>query len=171
MNVRIYYDDYMNYLGKVDSIIQSADTNYVLVIGDMNADTYSGSDSVRNSLFGRELVSFCRENNFILSDVEKLASNNDIFTHYSAAHHTVSWLDHCVSTISAHNLITDITICDRYVVSDHLPFRIAVNCDIISISDEYSCINSCDQIILCNSVTDTDKATYTNKCDELLQKK
>ena len=108
------YDDYMNYLGKVDSIIQSADTNYVLVIGDMNADTYSGSDSVRNSLFGRELVLFCRENNFILSDVEKLASNNDIFTHYSAAHHTVSWLDHCVSTTSAHNPITDIVTFDVY---------------------------------------------------------
>ena len=114
--------------------------------------------------------SVCRENNSILSDVETLASNNDIFTHYSAAHHTVSWLDHCVTTTSAHNLITDITMCDRYVVSDHLPLRIAVNCDIISISDEYSRIDSCDQIILWNSVTDTDKATYTNKCDELLQK-
>jgi hypothetical protein len=68
----------------------------------------------------------------------KLGVNADVFTHYSAAHHTVSWLDHCVSPVSAHNLINDIRVCDKFVVSDHLAIQIAVNCEVVRISSDES---------------------------------
>ena len=88
------FDEFMNYLGKVYSIIHMADTPYVLVMGDMNANTYMYSERNRVSVFGEELVKFCNEYSLILSDVSKLGCSANIYTHYSDAHHSVYWLDH-----------------------------------------------------------------------------
>ena len=133
------YDEYMNYLGKIHGIIQSADTPYVFVIGDMNADTYMGRNSTRTSIFGSELLSFCDENILVLSDVEKLSQSGDVFTHYSDAHDSVSWLDHCMTSTAANKLITDISVSDRFAVSDHLPLCITVNIGGIHLSDDHIC--------------------------------
>ena len=59
------FDEFMNYLGKVYSIIHMADTPYVLVMGDMNANTYMYSERNRVSVFGEELVKFCNEYSLI----------------------------------------------------------------------------------------------------------
>ena len=108
-----------------------ADTN--------NADTYMGRNSTRTSIFGRELLSFCDENILVLSDVEKLSESGDVFTHYSDAHDSVSWLDHCMTSTAADKLITDISVSDRFAVSDHLPLCITVNIGGIHLSDDDIC--------------------------------
>ena len=115
------FDEFMNYLGKVYSIIHMADTPYVLVMGDMDANTYMYSERNRVSVFGEELVKFCNEYSLILSDVSKLGCSENIYTHYSDAHHSVSWRDHCISTVNAHRLINYVHISDTVIVSDHLP--------------------------------------------------
>ena len=49
----MFYDDYIFYLNKIKIIIESANTSYVFVLGDFNADIQS------DSVFGSELVEFC----------------------------------------------------------------------------------------------------------------
>ena len=120
----------MNYLGKVYSIIHMADTPYVLVMGDMNANTYMYSERNRVSVFGEELVKFCNEYSLILSDVSKLGCSENIYTHYSDTHHSVSWLDHCISTVNAHRLIKYVHISDTVMVSDHLPLSVHLECEV-----------------------------------------
>ena len=84
--------------------MHSADTPNVLVIGDMNAATYTDSrDHSRNSVVGRKLLTFCDENNCYAADVNILTSSDDAFTYVSDATVSVSWLDHCVATHAAHS--------------------------------------------------------------------
>ena len=52
----MFYDDYKFHLNKIKTIIESANTPYVFVLGDFNADIQS------DSVFGSELVEFCNLN-------------------------------------------------------------------------------------------------------------
>ena len=56
-------DEHMNYLGKINSIMQTADTSHI------NANTYNGP-----GVFGRELLKFCNETNLFMSDLCKVNS-------------------------------------------------------------------------------------------------
>ena len=55
----MYYDDYCFYLSKLQCIIDSANTPYIFIFGDFNADIQS------TSMFGAELIDFC-DNNCVL---------------------------------------------------------------------------------------------------------
>ena len=48
-----FYDDYCFYLSKLQCIIDSANTPYVFILGDFNADIQN------TSIFGAELLDFC----------------------------------------------------------------------------------------------------------------
>ena len=48
--------------------------------------------------FGAELVSFCREGSLIIMDME-LRKDIDIYTFYSEAQNTTSWLDLVICTL------------------------------------------------------------------------
>ena len=48
---------------------------------------------------------FCTENNLILSSESFLPGGT--FTHYSEAWDTTSWLDHCISTSDANEIINN----------------------------------------------------------------
>ena len=124
--------EYVDYLGKMYSIIDTTDTPYVIVLGDMNADTYMYLDpgSGYDSVFGKEMLKFCDEHNLIISDLDRLGCSDKVFTHYSDAHNTVSWLDHCIATVNAHKLITDVSIIGKFVVSDHFPLSIRVEWEV-----------------------------------------
>ena len=52
---------------------------------------------------------------------------SDTFAHYSEAWHTTSWLDHCVSTRDAHDIITDITVWHSISTVDHFSICIDVS--------------------------------------------
>ena len=53
--------------------------------------------------FGYELAEFCKEENFVLSDVSRLDNNS--FTYYSESHQTVSCIDHILCTSNSDEFI------------------------------------------------------------------
>ena len=73
------FDEFMNYLGKVYSIIHMADTPYVLVMGDMHANTYMYSERNRVSVFGEELVKLCNDYSLILPNVSWRGCSENIY--------------------------------------------------------------------------------------------
>ena len=93
----MFYDDYCFYLDKFKCIIESANTPYIFILGDFNADILS------QSIFGSELIEFCDMNN--LSFIDKSMLSPDTFTFISQAHGTTSWLDHCITTTAGESLI------------------------------------------------------------------
>ena len=111
-------DDFNFYINKVNNIICSADTPVVYAIGDFNADV------VKNQMFGKELSKFCHDESLFISDNIFLSS--DTYTYYSEAHCTTSWLDHIISTSSAHSLINDVFVSYDYVTSDHVPLCLEI---------------------------------------------
>ena len=90
-------DEFTAHLSKLDNIITTANTPYVYVIGDFNADLN------KDHLFGSELASFCADMNLIISDTAHLKGG---YTFVSSAHNTTSWLDHVVCTTNAHVLLS-----------------------------------------------------------------
>ena len=63
-------------------------------MGDYNANIKS------ESVFGSELIEFCDLNNLCFIDKSSLLPDSFI----SQTHHTTSWLDHCISTVSGSRL-------------------------------------------------------------------
>ena len=123
----MHYDDYCFYLSKLQCIIDSAQTPYIFILGDFNADIQS------TSMFGAELIDLCNNNNLCFIDREKLPP--DLFTFLSQAHGTTSWLDNCITTTSGHSITSNISIIDDIVCSDHFPLYIAIVCDVNKLHD------------------------------------
>ena len=116
------FEEYLHCLGKINSIIQTSDTNHVIVCGDFNA-CFSKS-------FGHELIEFCNENNLFISDkllMLPTCNGEQPYTYISEAHNTCSWLDHCVSTHSSHVNIYDFNILDNLTFYDHIPITFKYN--------------------------------------------
>jgi len=110
-------DLYLHYLGKLAALVHESDTSKIALLGDFNAST--------NTAFGRELAEMCKTNNLVLSDIDLLGSNT--YTFVSDAHHTVSWLDHFVSSADMHHIIKHISVLDKWPTSDHLPLATVLN--------------------------------------------
>ena len=51
---------------------------------------------------------------------------HSVHTFVSEAHNSVSWIDHCIFTASAADLISDRFISNQYLWSDHLPMCITL---------------------------------------------
>ena len=51
-----------------------------MIIGDWNANVNN------NAIFGAELISFCEEHGYIISDVDKLGLESGAFTYLSESH-------------------------------------------------------------------------------------
>ena len=92
----MFYDDYNFYLNKIITIIESANTPYLFVLSDFNADIQS------DSVFGSELIGFCRYNQLDFIDKSILPSSS--FSYISHAHGTTSWLDHTITTAVGRSL-------------------------------------------------------------------
>ena len=101
------YDDYCSYLDKFKCIIESANTLYVCILGDLNAKIQS------QSIFGSELIELC--------DMNKLCYT-DRMMFYLVFLHLLS-------------LVADVSIVSSAVCSDHLPLSVHINCDCIPLSD------------------------------------
>ena len=98
LNVYLPYEckenvhDFTNYLCKMHTIFMNNNTVYNLAVGDFNANI------TRDSLFGLQLLQFCEDNCYTLSDSVYMPDTS--FTFHSDAHDTISWLDHAVSSFS-----------------------------------------------------------------------
>ena len=71
----MFYDDFCFYLNKLQYIIESANTPYVFIVGDYNADIQS------ESVYGSELINFCDTNSLYFIDRSLLLP--DTFTFVS----------------------------------------------------------------------------------------
>ena len=120
-------NDFINYLAKINNIVECYDSPYVFVMGDFNANLHGNADGVIYSRFGKKLYDFCRNENLTISDYDMLGS--DSYTFVSGAHNTVSWLDHIMTTTSGHELIASTCIDNSFISSDHLPLLIKLNVD------------------------------------------
>ena len=94
------YDEYINYLSKISTLCDDTDSPNVFIVGDFNA--------CPKNIFGELLSQFCLEHELKISD--KIILPVDSFTNVSDTHGTCSWLDHVVSSKSAHDSIQNIEI-------------------------------------------------------------
>ena len=159
--------EFLFYLGKVNSIINGAGTPYIFILGDFNAHI-SNLTGGNQHKFGNELVDFCKNESLFISDV--LLCEYQSYTFYSEAHNSVSWLDHVISSVNAHNLISDICIDYSMISSDHHP--IIVNIDVPYLHrhdnvDENNIHVRKSKILKWDTFTNDDKLLYkcnTEKC-------
>jgi hypothetical protein len=110
--------DYNFYLSKVDSVLDGF--TYAAAIGDFNANITNPCHR-----FGTEFRTFCQRHNWIISD--HVLAPDDTFTFFSAAHNTVAWLDHIISTTTLHSTFDKIWIDNAYITSDHFPIFASTN--------------------------------------------
>ena len=148
----------MFFLGKFNCIIESADTPYVYILGDFNADIQS------QLIFGSELIEFCDMNNMSL--IDKSMFSPDTFTFIGQAHGPTSWLDHCITTTAGESLISNVSVLNDIACSDHLPLYIDINCDINPLYDN----NFSDKPSTSkwHTATDIDKQNYHKCTGEIL---
>ena len=110
--------DFTNYLCKMHTLFMNNNTVYNLAVGDFNANI------TRDSLFGLQLLQFCEDNCYTLSDSVYMPDTS--FTFHSDAHDTVSWLDHAVSSFSMHEIISEMDVLHNYLTSDHFPLSMCI---------------------------------------------
>ena len=84
-------------LGKIECFIEEYYSPYVLICGDFNANVLS------DSTFRRELSTFSDNINLKIS--EQVFNPEGIYTFYSEADNSVSWVDHLVTENNGHDMI------------------------------------------------------------------
>ena len=104
-------DLYLDYIGKITSIIEESQWQNVCILGDFNA-----APGTENFV---ELVTLSSSQNLIISDVALLPDNS--YTHVNQAHLSRSWLDHCLISEGLYNAIDSVAIDYDCIQSDHLP--------------------------------------------------
>lgn len=149
-------------LAVISAVIASNSDEYVLCLGDFNADI-----TRRKNVFARELVGYCKDQDWVCVDVSILGEESGTYTFRSDCNGATSWIDHCIATEAARNLIVDVHVVNDVFFSDHFPLVIECNIDLLvpridKLSDQHvNKVNwghrSSDQIRL-----------YTKFCDELL---
>ena len=155
----MFYDDYIFYLNKIKIIIESANTPYVYVLGDFNADIQS------DSVFGSELVEFCNLNK--LDFIDRIILPSSSFTFISQAHGTTSWLDHCITTAAGRSLISNAFITDNVICSDHFPLSVNIECS-IDLTYDYNFQMKHVNLPQWRTANDLDKNAYTICTNEKL---
>lgn len=114
-------ENYINNLGTLSAIIEELDNSCYVIMGDWNANL----GEVQNSAFASHLLNFCDENELKVSSCMILPA--DSYTYISESWHTTSWLDHAISSVDFHDIITDITVHYEITDADHVPFTIHIN--------------------------------------------
>lgn len=129
-------EEFLLQLHHIDSIISTADTPFIFVAGDFNADT------TRDHLFGRKLTQFCQDNDLVIADTLRLQNT---FTFLSSAHQSMSWLDHVVCTTSAYSLVSHCQVLYDVISSDHFPLSFTFTTNVNdSASSNTHAVDSCD---------------------------
>ena len=155
------YELFMSTLGDILTCADASPTSYVVIIGEWNSNVSSPS------IFGREMLNFCTEFNFIIYDVEVLGITSDAFTFHSEAHGSISWRDHCTSSVQVHNCIASIKVNYDVLSSDHFPLSVSVKVD--GIRAEHVGTNNV-HLSLCNwsKAEDVALTRYKDCCESTL---
>ncbi|KAG7301095.1 hypothetical protein JYU34_015495 [Plutella xylostella] len=110
---------FTEYLGVISAIVEGSDIECIVALGDFNANFLK-----KESLFARELLEYCRDQRWQCADLSVLGEDSNTFTYRSASDGTISWLDHCVVTAAAMDLITKVSVDNNVNWSDHYPLII-----------------------------------------------
>lgn len=115
--------EFSSCLSTVNAIIDEYGIESVFILGDFNADP--------GGLFYGELAGMCREQQWSCVDVDMLGCDSGTFTFISEVHGTTSWLDHCVTTLSAKQAIVDVFVNYDTLWSDHFPLIVECNLSVL----------------------------------------
>ncbi|KAL0811545.1 hypothetical protein ABMA28_009931 [Loxostege sticticalis] len=99
----------------------SIDCTYIL--GDYNAHP--------DTLFDRELMCFCMEQQWVCADKEKLSSVPDTHTFVCSATGSKRWLDHCITSQAAWSTIKNASVLYDVFWSDHYPLMMECNLSLV----------------------------------------
>ena len=111
------YDLYLEYVGKISSMLELNENSDIIVIGDFNANI--------NGEFYQEWVKVCHEYDMVFADVDLLPENT--VTHVNNSSLTASWLDHVLTSQPVYDAITAISVQDNFYCSDHFPVKVVLN--------------------------------------------
>ena len=138
------YDDYVEYMGKLSAIAEGCTSSKLAIIGDFNAAV--------ETTFEAELLTFCTDREFTISDYAYFGRDSDKYTYVSDAHGTTSWLDHFICSHDLHSNIVEMKILEKNPCSDHLPIYAKFTLDF------------CSKIIDSSTVTDRDAMFPSINC-------
>ena len=119
------YDLYVEYLGKLSTIVEDCHSTKIAIIGDFNATV--------STAFEYEVLELCTQHKLIISDYEKYGRTSNQFIYVSEAHSSTSWLDHILCSFDYYSIILDIFILDKLPSSDHLPLCCRYRFDLYNI--------------------------------------
>ena len=114
---RLNFDQYVQLLGEIQSIIHDSDDDHFCILGDLNAHP--------TRHFYNELTQFCQTNSLIISDTALLPPTSYTYIQHRLNTINTSWLDHCISSQVLHQSITSCDIrYDLGLSDDHIPLQI-----------------------------------------------
>ena len=113
------YDNFIEYLGKIEALIERVEVTGVIIIGDFNSDP--------NKDFYKELKKMCDHNELTISDVNLMPSQT--YTHVNNGSLGRFWLDHCITSPAVHSAITSMDVNYLCNASDHLPLTVSIKLD------------------------------------------
>jgi len=118
---------------KISTLCNETDSPNIFIVGDFNA--------YPNNNLGEMLSQFCLEHELKISDKIILPVDSFTYVNVSDTHGTCSWLDHAVSSKSAHDSIQNIEILHQFILSDHRPVAATIKTAAIHLKT-YSVITS-----------------------------
>ncbi len=118
------------------------------------------------TLCSLHICTVCGDIDLAVSDEDMLP--NDSFTYVSEAHHTVSWLHHCLSTADAHQSIENIVIKYDLAKTDHI--HVCVTLDVNNIPILTSQTNNFfNEHLNWSSLTKNDLDNYCLHTEQILK--
>ena len=113
------FDAYQTYLGELSSFCNINAALEIFILGDFKAG--------KSNQFCQILMNFCEDNNFIISDDSLLPDTGTSFAYISDSRNSTSWIDHCVTSATAHRLIINIEVLLECICSDHHPLLVNIS--------------------------------------------
>ena len=152
------FPDFMLHLVNLSSIVNDIVTPYVFMVGDFNADVVN----VCNHKFGKEMIEFCINEFYIISDLS--VCDRSTYKYYCNSGRMTSWLDHVLSTGSANSLFTDAWVDYSIVTSDHHPLFAKLFVEIKSVAGfDYNDVCNNVQVIRWDKVSAGEINMYKSK--------
>ena len=149
------YDLFVEYIGKISSIIEESVTSNVIILGDFNAAV--------DTVFESELLEMCKSHQLFVSDYAALGRDSGQYTYVSDAHCTTSWLDHVLCSQDLQRKLQLINILDKLPSSDHLPLSVIIDVRVQSVPS-VSTICSSPRAKVIYNWTKADTTDVNNYC-------
>ncbi|XP_069361132.1 uncharacterized protein [Maniola hyperantus] len=151
--------EYVNCLSEIAAIVENSNVESVFVLGDFNSHP--------GELFGKEMINFCYDQNWICADMQKLGESSGTYTFVSEAHGCRRWLDHCLVTEAAWRSITSINVLYDVFWSDHFPLEIQCNFSTVKPKIDMPCAPM--NKVIWGERTPSQIETYNRRCNESLK--